>query len=240
MDAWHDSRVAEEAQHILLRAIRKVGPVVEVWLRLEWVDRAEVVARHEGKMLPEDWCIKVTATHQTSLNRQMTEAVRISREPSQNLLNSKLEFSANNLPELMLKYGGTVIGDGGQKRKRGANETENLRSEESPQMDQRGEDFSVTPEVQQLRHVLPRQVEELRQELPHQVDKLRQELPQQENSLRQELPHQVQTSPKPQTTKEHIGRPTPRNYHIMLVSYINIRETIFLSNKSCIKIIYYI
>lgn len=183
-------------------------------------------------MLPEEWCVKVTSTHQTTLNRQMTEAVRISREPPQNLLNSKLEFSAKNLPELMLKYSGTTLGEGGRKRKREIEKEFENQEESIPaptQMDQRGEDFSVAPEVQQLRHELPQEVQTLRQELPQKVTTLRQELPHTNKTLRQELPQKVNNdsnpkeiqniahieSTKPPTTKHQLCKPTPRNYQTM-------------------------
>ena len=80
---------------------------------------------HEGKMKISDWKISIDASHVSPLNRQVTEAVRISRAAPDILLNSKNEFGANNLPELELRYGNKiVIGDGGTKRKREEEEAE--------------------------------------------------------------------------------------------------------------------
>ena len=53
-------------------------------------------ATHQGQMTTDDWSIKITSQHFTSLNRKMTEAVRISREPEASLLNNKQEFGAIN------------------------------------------------------------------------------------------------------------------------------------------------
>ena len=74
-------------------------------------------AAHEGKMVTSDWKVKIVSSHVSPLSRQVTEAVRISRESPQNLLNSKMEFSSNNIPELEIRYGTKVLG-GGTKRKR--------------------------------------------------------------------------------------------------------------------------
>ena len=52
---------------------------------------------HEGSMKTDDWRIKIVSAHRTPLSRQLTEAVRIQKEKSEDILNSKLEFGANNL-----------------------------------------------------------------------------------------------------------------------------------------------
>ena len=53
--------------------------------------------------------VEVISSHKSPLSRQISEAVRISREPKSNLLNSKQEFGANNLPEIALKYGNQFV-----------------------------------------------------------------------------------------------------------------------------------
>ena len=70
---------------------------------------------HEGRLKTTDWKIKVVSSHVSPLSRQVTEAVRISREFPTNILNSKNEFSANNIAELEVRYGNKVAG---VKRKR--------------------------------------------------------------------------------------------------------------------------
>ena len=58
------------------------------------------------------------STHRSPISRHVTEAFRISMEHPANILNSKSEFRANNLPELEIGYG-TRIGNGkGIKRRR--------------------------------------------------------------------------------------------------------------------------
>ena len=83
---------------------------------------------HLGQMKTFDWEIKLVSSHKSALNRQVTEATRIAREKKTELLNSKMEFGANNLAEITLKYG-TKIGTGGSKRKR---EDEDDREETNP------------------------------------------------------------------------------------------------------------
>ena len=74
-------------------------------------------------MVVSNWKISIDSSHVTPLNRQVTEAVKISRASPDILLNSKNEFGANNLPELELRYG-TKVGNGGVKRKRRDEEEE--------------------------------------------------------------------------------------------------------------------
>ena len=52
--------------------------------------------------------MEIKSSHRSPLNRQITEAVRIAREPNTNILNSKNEYGANNLAEICLKYGTKV------------------------------------------------------------------------------------------------------------------------------------
>ena len=76
---------------------------------------------HDGSLKTEDWKIKITSAHRTPLSRQLTEAVRIQRENSGNLLNSKLEFGANNLATIELSYDSKIVRPGvHNKRKREA------------------------------------------------------------------------------------------------------------------------
>ena len=64
---------------------------------------------HNSTMTTSHWKVEVTSSHKTPLSRQITEAVRISKEPKANLLNSKNEFAANNLPEIALQYGSQIV-----------------------------------------------------------------------------------------------------------------------------------
>ena len=45
----------------------------------------------------------------STLGRQVTEAVRISREGLESLLNCKSEFGSNNLSELVVKAGDRIL-----------------------------------------------------------------------------------------------------------------------------------
>ena len=60
---------------------------------------------HNRAMTTDDWSFKVVSSHNTPLDRQVTEAVKIARRGTANLLNSKNEFGCNNLPELRIQYG---------------------------------------------------------------------------------------------------------------------------------------
>ena len=73
---------------------------------------------HNGEMKTSDWKTRITSSHITALNRQITEATIISNEGVDSLLNSKNEFGANNLPELVLQHGTRI--EGAAKRRRQA------------------------------------------------------------------------------------------------------------------------
>ena len=75
--------------------------------------------KHEGRLKKEDWKVTITSSHRTALGRQVTEAVRISNEGLDSLLNSKNEFGANALSEVAVKQGNYLLGGGkgGGKRK---------------------------------------------------------------------------------------------------------------------------
>ena len=74
---------------------------------------------HDGRMREEDWCSKVTSSHMKALNRQVTEAVRIAwKNKEVDLLNSKHEFGANLLMEVVIMRGDHVLGARKPKRKR--------------------------------------------------------------------------------------------------------------------------
>ena len=79
-----------------------------------WIHSKEA---HDGKLTVEDWRISITSSHRGALNRQVTEAVSISNEGVSNLLNSKMEFGANNLTELTIKKGNDVVGAFKRRRK---------------------------------------------------------------------------------------------------------------------------
>ena len=87
--------------------------------------------KYGGSMKTYDWDIKIVSTHKSALNRQITEAIRISRVKKEELLNSKNEFGANNVPEIQLKYG-TKVGPGGTKRKRAAEEEPDIEPDVEP------------------------------------------------------------------------------------------------------------
>ena len=65
-------------------------------------------SQHSSTMKTGDWKVEITSSHRSPLERQITEAVRIAKEPKDNILNSKNEFGANNLPEICLKFGNKV------------------------------------------------------------------------------------------------------------------------------------
>ena len=72
---------------------------------------------HDGLLKPEDWEMKIVSLHKGELSRQITEAVRISMEGLDNLLNKTNKFGANNLTEVALRAGNKIIMPG-IKRKR--------------------------------------------------------------------------------------------------------------------------
>ena len=67
----------------------------------------------------EDWKSSITSSHRTALGRQVTEAMSIATGQSNVvLLNSKHEFGANAVNELVVMKGGLILGNRNQKRKR--------------------------------------------------------------------------------------------------------------------------
>ena len=76
-----------------------------------------------------NWEIKIVSSHTSPLNRQVTEAMRISRENKADILNSKNEFGANNLAEIEVRYGSKIATNNskskpaGKKRKRAQEES---------------------------------------------------------------------------------------------------------------------
>ena len=103
-------------EHMWLFLAKKEGDVEK--------NQSNSVLWHHSKMRTSDWRVKITSSHMSALSRQITEAVRISREPSSSVLNSKNEFGSNNIPELEVRYGTKVLG-GGKKRKRKEDEPDN-------------------------------------------------------------------------------------------------------------------
>ena len=63
---------------------------------------------HQGRMTVRDWETKIISSHRTALNRQVTEATVISNEGVGSLLNSKNEYGANNLAEMVIKVGNYI------------------------------------------------------------------------------------------------------------------------------------
>ena len=75
-----------------------------------------------GEMVEGDWGSKVVSSHRGALSRQVTEGVRISSEGLDSLLNSKNEFGANNLSELVVCVGNQTLLTV-EKRRAGGGET---------------------------------------------------------------------------------------------------------------------
>ena len=83
---------------------------------------------HGGRMKMEDWKSSITSSHRTALGRQVTEAMSIAKGHSNVvLLNSKHEFGANSINEIIVMRGGQILGNRNQKRRRGGakNQTKN-------------------------------------------------------------------------------------------------------------------
>ena len=86
-----------------------------------WKDSME---EHGGGMGVEDWRSKITSTHFNALNRQVTEAVKISEGGGGAiLLNNKQKFGANLLLGVVAmrgtKYwGGGMEREGGMEQRR--------------------------------------------------------------------------------------------------------------------------
>ena len=70
-------------------------------------------------MVEGDWKSSITSSHRTALGRQVTEAMPIAKgQPNVVLLNSKFEFGANAVSELVVMRGGLILGKRNQKRRR--------------------------------------------------------------------------------------------------------------------------
>ena len=86
---------------------------------------------HGGTLQVQDWETKILSSHRTSLSRQTKEAYLISRAGVDSLLNSKNEYGANNLTELILKHGNEVaVGSHKEKRKRTPEDQPDERKQE--------------------------------------------------------------------------------------------------------------
>mgnify|MGYP003328639593 CR=1 FL=1 len=85
---------------------------------------------HGGRMREEDWQSSILSTLTKALNRQITEAVLISEKGgggrTVRLLNSKQEFGANHMLEVVVMRGNEVLGKRNTKRK----QEEQARGEE--------------------------------------------------------------------------------------------------------------
>ena len=132
---------------------------------------------HNGEMKTYNWEIAIISSHKSPLNRQVTKAMRISKESKSDILNSKNEFGANNLAEMEIQYGSKLASQG-TKRKRNKEELPDEPMVPPDQLaelkvDHVSEDFLVTDEGQLL--VGPRNSTQLRHELPQEVNRV--ELP---------------------------------------------------------------
>ena len=121
-------------EHMWLFKMRKEGdPNKQEANSVLWNHSKQV---HNSTMTTSNWKVEVTSSHKTALSRQMTEAVRISREPKDNILNSKNEFGANTLPEIALKYGSLVVTKPQMRSKEnGTNFKRKSKEEEAPPVD---------------------------------------------------------------------------------------------------------
>ena len=57
---------------------------------------------HEGSLKTATWEVKITSSHKSALERQIMEAMGISKVGTGSLLNSKNKFGSNNIPEIAL------------------------------------------------------------------------------------------------------------------------------------------
>ena len=99
---------------------------------------------HEGTLKTDDWKISITSAHRTPLSRQLTEGVRIQRENSENILNSKMEFGANNLATLELSYGHRVIRTGRMNKRKREEDIPDIREQPEGQPD-----YQTNPEPEE-------------------------------------------------------------------------------------------
>ena len=113
------SRSAHErlAEHFWLFANKKEGdPDKHEASSVLWRHSRD---SHDGGMKIEDWKPSITSSHRTALGRQVAEAMAIAKgHPNVVLLNSKQEFGANNINELLVMKGGLILGKRNQKRGR--------------------------------------------------------------------------------------------------------------------------
>ena len=82
---------------------------------------------HGGEMSEKDWKSTITSTHKKALERQVTEAVTIAKGMKNVvLLNSKHEFGANLLNEVLVMRGGQILGKRNNKRRRNSDKAPKL------------------------------------------------------------------------------------------------------------------
>ena len=135
---------------------------------------------HGGTLRVEDWRVTLTSTHRGALNRQVTEAVKISNEGLGSLLNSKHEFGSNNLSELAVRKGNVMVG-GEIKRKRQEEEKkEEDKKEEAVEVVERKVKVPTksmvkreVKEVEEVKEVKEETTEEMEEELIEGFKKLK-------------------------------------------------------------------
>ena len=112
-------------EHMWLFSKRKDGdPSKNEASSALWLHSREA---HGGEMVEGDWRSSIISSHTKTLNRQVTEAVLISERGggkerggrTVRLLNSKLEFGANLILEVVVMRGEEVLGQRNNKRRRG-------------------------------------------------------------------------------------------------------------------------
>ena len=102
---------------------------------------------HDGKLTVADWRVTVVSSHRGAQSRQVKEVVSISNEGVDNLLNSKMEFGANNLTEITVKQGFNVVG--AIKRRREEEEKAELQHQQQQQLPRFEEEVQQEEEQQQ-------------------------------------------------------------------------------------------
>ena len=109
-------------------------------------------SQHDSSMKTDDWKVEIVSSHRSPLNRQITEAVRIAREPKESILNSKNKWGANNLAEIILKFGNKVILKPQIRSRGNGNEFKRKRDDED---DDKEEEGNLETESEVGSHITP-------------------------------------------------------------------------------------
>ena len=163
---------------------------------------------HDGGLTVEDWRVTILSSHRGALNRQVTEAVSISKEGVVNLLISNSEFGANNITEITVKKGNVTMGV--QKRKRKDDE-----EEKAPQLQEQQHQQQQAPQHQGQQRIVKTVVKStvkriLPKEEPLEEDKARDEL-----ILKTE--EELQANDKKQRVEEEVEATVTLASHLSLI-----------------------